>query len=209
MQINFISILEYIGIISFAASGAYVAMGKRMDIFGVLVVATVTALGGGILRDVIMDVGVPIFFRSYVSILLVLMTAAAVMLLGDRLRTLLLIPLFDTLGLAVFAIDTGVKAIQSGYSLTEFAFVSVITAVGGGVLRDLLCQRVPVILRREIYALAALLGTVVLWFLHPYIGLMPAAYLSMGLIVAVRLVCAYFKINLPIAKLKKSKQVNR
>ena len=65
------------------------------------------------------------------------------------------------------------------------------------------------ILRREIYALAALLGTVVLWFLHPYIGLMPAAYLSMGLIVAVRLVCAYFKINLPIAKLKKSKQVNR
>ena len=129
MQINFISILEYIGIISFAASGAYVAMGKRMDIFGVLVVATVTALGGGILRDVIMDVGVPIFFRSYVSILLVLMTAAAVMLLGDRLRTLLLIPLFDTLGLAVFAIDTGVKAIQSGYSLTEFAFVSVITAV--------------------------------------------------------------------------------
>ena len=64
MQINFISILEYIGIISFAASGAYVAMGKRMDIFGVLVVATVTALGGGILRDVIMDVGVPIFFQS-------------------------------------------------------------------------------------------------------------------------------------------------
>ena len=132
MQINFISILEYIGIISFAASGAYVAMGKRMDIFGVLVVATVTALGGGILRDVIMDVGVPIFFQSYVSILLVLMTAAAVMLLGDRLRTLLLIPLFDTLGLAVFAIDTGVKAIQSGYSLTEFAFVSVITAVAAG-----------------------------------------------------------------------------
>lgn len=209
MNINIINIMEYIGIVSFAASGAYVAMGKRMDIFGVFVIAMVTALGGGMMRDVIMDVGVPVFFRSYVGILLVLVTATAVMILGDKLRYLLLIPLFDTVGLAVFAVDTGVKAIESGYSLPEFLFVSVITAVGGGVIRDLLCQRVPVILRREIYALAALLGTLALWFLHPYIGLMPAAYGSIGLIVVVRMVCAYFKVNLPIAKLKKARRVTR
>ena len=76
----------------------------------------------------------------------------------------------DEIGLSFFAVDAGIKAINQNYTFVQFVFVAVITAVGGGMLRDILAQRVPVIFRRDIYALAAFAGVICMWFLYPIIG---------------------------------------
>lgn len=197
-----ISILEYIGVFAFSISGAYVAMEKRMDLFGAVVLAGVTAVGGGVMRDVIMNVGVPIFFSSYITIGLVLLaTVSSAFFIGRFTGPWLLV--FDAIGLSVFVAETGAKAIRAGYSFPEFLFVAVITGVGGGVLRDVLAQRVPLVLRKEVYASAALAGAVFLWFAHPPLGLTVSTYLAIAIIIALRLTCAFFKVNLPTLQVKR------
>lgn len=193
---HIISLLEYIGVIAFSISGAYVAMEKRMDLFGAVVLAGVTAVGGGVMRDVIMDVGVPIFFSSYITIGLILASTLCAVFLIERIAWPWLL-VFDAIGLSVFVAETGAKAIRAGYTFPEFLFVAVITGVGGGVLRDVLAQRVPLILRREVYASAALAGAVFLWFVHPYLGLNVSTYLTILVILVLRLVCVRHNVNLP------------
>ena len=107
----------------------------------------------------------------------------------------------DAVGLAVFAIATGVTAINTGYNLPQFLFVTVITAVGGGVIRDLLVQRVPVILRKEIYASAALVGSLVLWGLYPLIGMTLSTYISLAVVFIVRMYSVVKNLNLPVIEL--------
>ncbi len=191
-----ISILEYIGVFAFSISGAYVAIEKRMDLFGCVVLAGVTAVGGGVMRDVIMNVGVPIFFSSYITIGLVLLaTVCSAFFIGRFAWPWLLV--FDAIGLSVFVAETGAKAIRAGYTFPEFLFVAVITGVGGGVLRDVLAQRVPLVLRKEVYASAALAGATLLWFTHGLLGLTASTYLAILVIMALRLVCAHYQVNLP------------
>ena len=196
---GFLTILESIGVFAFAISGADVAVQKNMDLFGIYTLATVTAMGGGITRDVVMSRGVPVFFSSYRSVVIILIAATLVILLRRRgaVKWAVLITVMDAIGLAIFTIDTAIKAISSNYNLLAFLFVSVITAVGGGVIRDVLCSRVPVILRREIYATASLMGALVFWILHRYIGVTAACYLCIVLITLVRLASVYFSMNLP------------
>lgn len=191
------TVLEYIGIFAFALAGAFTAIQKRMDWFGIYVLSAITAMGGGVIRDVVMDRGVPVFFSSYYAIWLIIAGATTAILLRGRFRWNNIILLCDAIGLAVFAADAGAKAISWGCNLPEFVFVSVITGVGGGVLRDILCQRVPVIMRKEVYASAALLGALVMW---PLRGALPVAvwsYCFMGLVFAVRMVSLYFNMNVP------------
>ena len=106
--------------------------------------------------------------------------------------------IFDAVGLSVFAIDTGIKAIHMHYNFVQFLFVSVITAVGGGVIRDVLAQRVPAIFRGDIYALAAAVGAVYLWCSYPLIGETWALYTSLAVVFLTRMVCVYFRVSLPI-----------
>ena len=159
-QIGIISILEYIGVISFAVIGAFTAMQKKMDLFGVSVLAFTAACGGGILRDVIMDVGVPVFFSSYSTIILVMLSVLFVFIMPQVFYVKWVLVVLDAIGLSFFAVDAGIKAINHNYTFVQFVFVAVITAVGGGIMRDILAQRVPVIFRRDIYALAAFAGVI-------------------------------------------------
>ena len=199
---NTISVMDYIGTFAFALSGAYLAIQYELDIFGIFVCALSTACGGGITRDVVMNVGVPRFFSSYTTMYLVIFaTVIAIVTKSERWNKVMLTA--DAIGLAVFAIDTGVRGIESGYNFPQVMFVSVMTAVGGGVIRDLLLNRVPFVLRKEVYASAALAGTMVLWFVHPFLDMMLATYLSLAVVFGIRMWSLYRHIDLPVVHIKK------
>ena len=149
---DLITLFEYIGLFVFAASGAICAMEKKMDLFGILILATVTAIGGGVIRDVVTDVGIPVFFSNYQYLLVIIIATYLVILFRGQIKWRNSFIILDALGLAVFTIAAGMKAIESNYNFMTFLFVSVITAVGGGVIRDVLAQRVPTILKREVYS---------------------------------------------------------
>ncbi len=175
-------------------------MQKKMDLFGVSVLAFTGACGGGVLRDVIMDTGVPVFFSSYTTILVVMMSVMLVFIIPELFKAQWLLVVLDAVGLSFFAVDAGIKAIHQNYNFVQFAFVAVITAVGGGILRDVLAQRVPVIFRSDIYALAAALGVTYLWYVYPILGEQIGMYTAIALIFAMRMTCVYFHINLPVLK---------
>lgn len=156
-------VLEYIGTVAFAISGAVAAGRKRMDLVGAVVLACMVAVGGGTLRDVLLDV--PVFWMESPSYLLVgAITGLAVALIArwhppDRLDRYRIVQISDALGLAVFvAVGAGV-AIDAGASVVTAAVMGVITGVGGGIIRDMLANDVPDVLRNgQFYATAALAG---------------------------------------------------
>ena len=196
-MMNTISLMDYIGTFAFALSGAYLAIRYELDIFGIFTCAFSTACGGGITRDVVMNVGVPRFFSSYTTIYIVIIASfLAIITMSEKWNKLMLTA--DAIGLAVFAIDTGVRGPESGYNLPQLIFASVITAVGGGVIRDIFLQRVPMVLRKEVYASAALAGAVVLWFIYPIMEPMLATYISLAVVFGIRMWSLYKNIDLPV-----------
>lgn len=188
-QFDILEIIEVIGVAAFAASGAIVAVEKKLDIFGILVLAFVTAVGGGVIRDVVMNRGIPVFFSNYLYSAVILTVAVAVMLLRGKIRWGWPFVIIDALGLAVFTTVAGMMAIESGYTFLAFLFVSVITGVGGSMMRDVLVQEIPAILHKEIYATAVIAGVLALWFLHQWLGRDLAVALAMAIVFTVRVVC--------------------
>ncbi|MFZ1880469.1 MAG: trimeric intracellular cation channel family protein [Gaiellaceae bacterium] len=155
--------LDLIGTFAFALSGALLAVRKRMDIFGVVVLAVASGLGGGIIRDVLIGATPPVAITHWGY----LATAAAAGLVGfaapaavTRARRMVLV--FDAVGLGLFAVSSTAKALEHGVPAVGAVVIGVITAVGGGVARDLLAGDVPVILHSDIYATpAAVAGIIV------------------------------------------------
>lgn len=196
-SMELITVLEYIGLFVFAASGAMCAIEKKMDFFGILILATVTAIGGGVIRDVVTDIGIPIFFSKYEYMLIIILSTILVIILRGRIQWQTTFLVLDAIGLSVFTVAAGMKAIDQGFNFMTFLFVSVITAVGGGVIRDVLAQEVPNILKREIYAVASLIGAICLWFLSPLIGITYSSYICLALIFIIRLITIHYQMNLP------------
>jgi uncharacterized membrane protein YeiH len=194
--VQIIDIVELVGVAAFAVSGATTAIRKRMDIFGVFFLAMVTAIGGGVIRDVVMDVGIPVFFRHYEYTLVILATAIFVMLLKGRIVWKNIVVVFDAIGLGVFSVFAGVKALEMDYNFLSLMFVCLISGVGGSLMRDIIACEIPVVLQREIYALAALLGGVVLWLLDPPLGRVWATYIALGMTILTRLVSYWLNLNL-------------
>lgn len=159
MSHGWFSLVDLLGTLAFALSGASASIERRLDWFGVVVVAYVTACGGGILRDLSLGLVPPVGISEwrYAAIAL---GAAALSLwprsLVQRLRHPVLF--FDAIGLGFFAVTGAHRAMDASHNMQVAVLLGVATAVGGGVLRDVLLNRVPVILQREIYAMAALLG---------------------------------------------------
>jgi uncharacterized membrane protein YeiH len=197
---DILTIIEIVGVAAFAASGAIVAIEKKLDIFGILVLAFVTSVGGGVIRDVVMNRGIPVFFSNYLYAGVILVSATVVMLLKGRIRWSFPFMVIDALGLAVFTVVAGVKAMESNMNLLAFLFVSLITGIGGSVMRDLMVMEIPTILRREIYATAVLAGALVLWFTFPLLGQALAVYLSIAVVFTIRVVS--YRLNLHLAYTK-------
>ena len=195
---DYITILEYIGVFAFAVSGAIVAMEEEFDIFGIYIIAIITAMGGGVLRDIVTNSGVPVFFTSYMTIPFIIAGALLAIFLKGNLKYKNLFAFIDAIGLAAFFVSAAVKAINSNYNFMLFIFAASITGVGGGVLRDIITNRKPQIFKHDIYCVAGVIGVTILWFIYPIIGIESAQFIALVAIVIIRMVSYHKTINLPV-----------
>ncbi|MEO5929138.1 MAG: trimeric intracellular cation channel family protein [Candidatus Kapaibacterium sp.] len=195
-----IRLLGLFGIIVFAISGTLVAGRKRMDLFGIIVVAIVTSIGGGTIRDLILGIHPVFWIEEPVYILLTAATALVTFFAARSIRfpsrPLLL---FDAFGLALFTILGCQRALAQGVSPVIVVSMGVLTGVAGGVMRDLLCGEIPLILRREVYATASLAGGIVFVTL-PLAGLSQEWASMAGIAVAlgIRLAAIRWRVDLPV-----------
>ena len=155
-------VLDLVGIFVFSISGALVAVRKGLDVFGVLVLAGTTGLGGGFLRDVLIDATPPAALSDWrylmVPVAAGLMTFTYHPTLGRMER---LVNVFDAFGLALFCVAGALKAVDYGLGPLPAALLGMTTGIGGGMVRDVLAGRVPVVFRGELYATPALAGALV------------------------------------------------
>ena len=199
MDISLFSTFDVLGTIAFAISGALAAMTRKLDLFGIFIIAFVTAIGGGTVRDILIGNNPVMWMENTFYIYLISAVTFLTIVFRHKinhLKTSLF--LFDTIGLGVFTI-TGVEAgISNGLSPIISIALGAITGTFGGVIRDILCNEIPVIFRKEIYATACLvgaLGYVVLYNLNVDNDVI---YVVTSLIViSIRLVVVKFKISLP------------
>lgn len=192
-------LLDIIGTMAFAMSGALTAMNKKLDPFGVFIIAFVTAVGGGTLRDVMIG-RTPVGWMldlKYVYVIIVGFILAIIFRKKlDHLRTSLF--LFDTIGLGVFTIIGIEKGIAIGLHPVICVALGTLTACFGGVIRDILCTEIPVIFRREIYATICILGGIVFFILKEINLENNILYLITSLVVIIaRLMAVKFKWYLP------------
>lgn len=199
MPTNFLYIIEILGTVSFAVSGAFLAMEKKLDPFGVLVLAFVTALGGGTLRDMMIG-NLPVSWLNNSTATIVIFSSAIVtMFFGRYLKHLTTaLFLFDALGLGLFTI-VGVKfGIEKNFSIGVCVTIGTITACFGGVVRDVLLNTIPLLFRKEIYAIACIAGGLVYFLLRQMnMDADVVTILCILLIFLIRVIAVRFKISLP------------
>lgn len=195
-------LLEVIGTVAFAVSGAAVGVRAGMDWLGISVLAGVTAIGGGTVRDLLLDRPVG-WLESPWPIWLALATAVIV-IVEAYIRpmrppdTRLLILIADAAGLAVFAVSGAGLALQAGTGGTVAVMMGVVTGVGGGVLRDLLARQRPLVLYGQIYALTALAGVSVFILLNEFeVGQAVARWSAVAVIFVLRLLAIRYRWTLP------------
>ncbi|NQZ23935.1 MAG: trimeric intracellular cation channel family protein [Colwellia sp.] len=191
--------LDLFGIVVFALSGALMAGRYKLDPFGVVVLASVTAIGGGTIRDIILDTTV-FWVANPIYLYVILVTAVLTILIIRRPK---LIPkrfllIADAFGLALFAVLGTEKALSLGFPVTVAVIMGTITGVAGGMIRDVLCNVIPMILRQEIYATAAILGGS-LFALFQYLGWPEDIALITAIVgaLSLRLAAIYWRVSLP------------
>ncbi len=213
MEQTVILITELVGAVAFAFSGAMVGIEKRMDVFGVWLLAITTAVGGGMLRDLLLGNVPPVMFRNPLYVAVATATALLVFLVAYlgrvpfRNRAMIralywkAISAFDAIGLGMFTVIGVNTAIQGGHGDNGFllVFVGVVTGVGGGILRDVLAGVTPVVLYKRVYASASILGALVyvlLWRrMQGFVAMITAA----AVIILIRFLAARYRWNLPVA----------
>lgn len=201
INIDFVSLIDYIGTFAFAISGIRLASEKNFDLFGAFIVGMATACGGGTLRDIMLQVN-PFWMTKWVYLAI---TALAIVVyipfhsFINRISTTMFT--FDTIGLALFTVVGFQKTLDAGFSFWTANVMGMMTGAAGGVIRDILINEVPLIFRRDIYALACAVGGLIFtWSL--LLG-MPTITAQIGCAVAVIVirVCAVrYHWQLPILK---------
>lgn len=206
---NFIFIIEVIGTIAFAISGAMMGIEKKMDVFGVAILGLTTAVGGGVIRDMIIGQLPPQTFVNPVYAFTAIITAVVIFILAYIKKLIIntkffeeLIFMMDSFGLGIFTVVGINTALNVSEDFSKFllVFVGVLTGVGGGVLRDIMAGNTPYIFIKHVYACASLAGALVCVYSISYIGTPNAMLLGMFLVVLIRFLSAYFKWNLPRVK---------
>jgi len=193
-----ILILDTIGILVFAISGALTAAEKGFDLMGISIIAFVTALGGGTLRDIMIG-ALPVGWLAEPFLLLVIGFSVSLTLVFhkhlNKLRKTFF--LFDSIGLGMFAIAGMQKALDYDIISIYAIICGMMTATFGGMLRDILCNEIPVIFRKEIYALAALIGASIYWLLAKFQIQAELNYvISILVVIIIRILAIKFKIGL-------------
>lgn len=214
---SFIYAADLIGVAVFATAGALAAQGKRLDILGVVVLAIVTSLGGGTIRDITLDIH-PVVWIADTAYLWTAIISAVVAFVVCRYvqyprRTLLVL---DAMGLALFAILGAEKALALDLPPLIVAMMAVITGCAGGMIRDILTGQIPLILQKdgELYATCALAGTIFYLVFDEYMDAQLIAFLSMLIIFVLRMAAMFADLRLPefivaghkLEKIKKDKK---
>ncbi|MDR7870537.1 MAG: trimeric intracellular cation channel family protein [Tissierellaceae bacterium] len=206
----FITILEIIGTIAFASSGAMIAIEKGMDIFGVLILGMTTAVGGGIIRDITLGITPPNAFQNPTNAILAIIVSAIVFVITSKNKDNTLeqptngniVIILDSIGLGIFTVvgvNVGLTHIPNS-NLFLLIFLGVITGVGGGVLRDVMAGKMPYIFLKHVYASASTVGAALYSILWPYIGRKYSMMLGAIVVIVIRLLAAHYKWNLPKVK---------
>jgi uncharacterized membrane protein YeiH len=192
-------LIDYAGVAVFAISGALAAARKNLDLLGVVVIATVTAIGGGTLRDVLLNRDV-FWIVKPAHLYVILVVALATLVYTRRFSPPdRLLAIADALGLAFFSISGAQIAEAQGLAGVVVVVMGTLTGVAGGVMRDVLSAEIPLILRKgQIYATAAILGVILYLLLQPYVDRSMAALAGMLCIAAVRLGAIVWNWTLPV-----------
>ncbi len=198
--------LELIGTIAFAISGAVVGIQKKMDIFGVAILAMTTAVGGGIIRDIILNITPPAAFRdpffTLSSIAVGIFTFVTVkhhFLPRNRVFYELLLRTMDSIGLGLFTVTGVGTAYMSGSDSNVYlaVFVGVITGVGGGIIRDIFAGNTPYVLVKHFYACASLTGAIICAICWPVMDPVLSMLIGAGLVFVLRMLAAHYRWSLP------------
>ncbi len=199
MDHDVLQILDILGTIAFAVSGVLAAMHEKLDLFGVLIIAFVTAIGGGTLRDVLIGNFPVTWMQNITYTAIILITAFVVMpfnhIVGNFRKTLLL---FDSIGLGVFTIVGIQKGMAFGLHPGICIVLGTVTACFGGVIRDILLNNIPIIFRKEIYASACIIGGscyLLLNYLNIIGGVIETVCIL--IVVAIRLLAVRYNWQLP------------
>jgi len=192
-------VLDILGTVAFAISGALVAINKKMDPFGVFIIAFVTAVGGGTLRDVLIGMQPVIWMNDITYIFLIGISVIIAIIFRKKLRYLQKsLFLFDTIGLGIFTITGTEIGINANFHPIISIALGTMTACFGGVIRDILCNDVPILFRKEIYATACIFGSIAFLILYNFNIDQNIVYVSTSLIViSIRLVAVKYHLSLP------------
>ncbi|MGZ4636986.1 trimeric intracellular cation channel family protein [Oryzihumus sp.] len=192
-------ILDLVGVFVFALSGGLVAVRKRLDLFGVLVLAGAAALGGGVMRDLLIGATPPVGLSDWRLVATASLAGVVTFLFHPGVaRISKLVRILDAAGLAAFAVAGALKALGAGAGPMTAVLVGAITAIGGGMLRDLLAGQVPEVLRRELYAVPALLGaTVVVVAYRMHHLTETVVWSAVTLVFTVRMTAVVLDLNAP------------
>ena len=216
MEIIFF-IIELIGVIAFAMSGALTAIRKELDIVGVIVLSIVAALGGGLIRDIILGMLPPNLFINptyYIYEIVAVTIAVACFIFAyfthkyeiKQASTKMILNIADAIGLSVFAIFGSKVAIDLNFGEYKLllVFVGVITGVGGGATRDILVGEIPIIFRKYLYATPTIIGTLFYVIMVDFIDGFLAIILGIAIILSLRILAIIFKWDLPKIKMKEA-----
>jgi len=197
-MINISHVIEIAGTVAFAISGAFSAMQKRLDVFGVLIMGFITAIGGGTIRDVLIGYTPVSWMRDYQLPLIILGTVIVTILFKKYIKSFkVTLFLFDALGLGLFTIIGIQKGIGAGLNPGVCVALGTITGCFGGVLRDILLNNIPLIFHKEIYATACILGGTLYILLINYIDTGTLEILAVTVVCATRIVAVKYKLSLP------------
>lgn len=192
--------LDLAGTFAFALNGALTALRvARLDVVGVVTLGMITALGGGILRDILLDSLPPATFSDWRYLAVAAAGSLIAFVFGRRLDRLARpILVLDAAGLSLFAVSGAAKALELGMGLGQAVILGAVTGVGGGTMRDMMIGRVPVVLRSELYAIPALAGALVVGIAHEAgVYDVPAAVGGAFLCFMVRMLGVRFRLNAP------------
>ena len=199
---------ELIGVVAFSIAGTLSALRRELDILGAMIIGCVTAVGGGLTRDIILGINPPSMFINPVYTATAAGASALTLIaayLVKRFRVRMpkdsdeIINIFDALGLGVF-VTVGVDTVaQRGYSQNAFLaiFIGTVTCIGGGMMRDIMLGSIPMVLRKQVYAVPCTLGAVIYYYGKPVLHETPAVIITVIFVITVRVLAAHFRWDLP------------
>jgi len=198
---SFISILEFLGTFAFAISGIRLASGKQIDWFGAYIIGLITAIGGGTLRDLLLDL-TPFWMTNSIYFSTTAFALLATLLFKERIFKLgEALFLFDAIGLGLFTVVGITKSVDAGLPVWVSITMGTITGTVGGVLRDVLLNEVPALFKRDIYAVACIAGGLI-YFLCQYLAFPSAVVetITAVSVILLRLIAVRFHLHLPVLK---------